>query len=243
MGGREGGNQNRAGTRRLPPVTRSYADKVTGGSPRGQSFRGVGSTRAPAAVVSWPRGTRGNEGRPGMEDRRRETGTQDTGRKTQDRETADRGPPGSRSLLAATGPRTAAAIAGVTGGLASGVRKLCFRAQAKPVVGDRRYCGRLPQSGSSASERSRHPIRRSAATKGLSKDGGGNPRRPTTEDRRPGMTRLPEPRRLREPCPSPLWNPSDRRSDLVPAREDRRAAEDGGPSFPSTRPSTARTAP
>ena len=186
--------------------------------------------------LSWDRGTRGNEGGPRTEDRRRETGTQDTGRKTQDRETADRGPPGSGSLLAATGPRTAAAIAGVTGGLASGVRKLCFRAQAKPVVGDRRYCGRLPQSGSSASERSRHPIRQSAAAGVVSRDGG-------EDERRPGITRLPEPQRLREPYPCPLWNPSDRRSDLVTAREDGRAAEDGGPSFPSTRPSTARTAP
>ena len=110
-----------------------------------------------------------------MEDRRRETGTQDTGRKTQDRETADRGPPGSRSLLAATGPRTAAAIAGVTGGLASGVRKLCFRAQAKPVVRGRGCCGAWPQSGSSASERKqslRTPEDRRQKAGDGAKDGG-----------------------------------------------------------------------
>jgi len=41
LGDRERGKKRGAGTRRLPPVIRSYADKVTGGSARGQSFGGV----------------------------------------------------------------------------------------------------------------------------------------------------------------------------------------------------------
>ena len=40
LGGRDGGKPNRAGTR-LPPVTSSYAGKVTGRSLGGQSLLGV----------------------------------------------------------------------------------------------------------------------------------------------------------------------------------------------------------
>ena len=57
----------------------------------------------------------------------------------------------------------------------SGVRKLCFRAQAKPVVRGRGYCGAWPQSGSPASERKqslRTPEDRRPKAGDGAKDGG-----------------------------------------------------------------------